>query len=291
MAALCNKIESIMKFVECGNTDGRLVIYFHGAPGAPEECKVFDEYAKLNGLRVVCLDRFDISNEIDGERYYKYLANEIENICGGKSVDVIGFSIGCSVAINVVSILVSKVGTLHLISAAAPLESGSFIDKMAGKAIFNMAIKFPTVFSVLSYWQSVLSILAPKVLYKMLFASAKGSDKELKKNHEFEQFIINILKKCFRRKVKGYIRDVMLYVNPWERALSKCKVNCHIWHGESDNWSPVEMAHYLSKTLPSCVGVELLEGLSHYSCLYEAAPKVSALLSKSCTEEKEQKTA
>jgi hypothetical protein len=29
--------------------------------------------------------------------------------------------------------------------------------------------------------------------------------------------------------------------------------------------------------------------LSHYSCLHEAAPKVSALLSKSCTEEKESK--
>lgn len=274
----------MMEYVECGDTDGRLVFYFHGAPGAPEECRLFDAYAKRNGLRIICLDRLSISKNINGKKingqnYYKCLANEIEYISGGQLVDIIGFSIGCAVALNVASILKSKVATLHLISAAAPIESGNFIEHMAGKTIFKMARKYPTGFMVLSYWQALLSFFCPNVLYKMLFASAKGKDKSLKEQDAFKAFILSIIKKCFGQNINGYIRDVILYVTPWESALAQCQATCYIWHGKNDNWSPVDMALYLSKTLPRCASVELFSNLSHYSCLYEAAPSITTLLS------------
>jgi hypothetical protein len=31
-----------IEFVEYGNKDGKVVIYFHGAPGTIEECVLFD---------------------------------------------------------------------------------------------------------------------------------------------------------------------------------------------------------------------------------------------------------
>jgi len=47
-----------------------------------------------------------------------------------------------------------------------------------------------------------------------------------------------------------------------------------IWHGAKDNWSPVSMAEYLASAIPGCTSTEIFSGLSHYSCLYHAAPAI-----------------
>lgn len=269
-----------MKFTKCGNAEGKLLVYFHGAPGAPKEGLVFDEPAKAAGVQLICLDRFSIDKSIRGEKYYQFLAKEILKISNGKTVDIIGFSIGCHVAIKVAALLQNNVDNLHLISAAAPLEAGDFLDKMAGKMVFNLAGQYPLLFSLLSYWQSLLAIVAPKLLYKLLFSSATGKDKALSEQVVFEGFITPLLKDCFSRNVSGYIRDVKQYIEPWNESLAKCQAPTHIWHGQSDNWSPVEMAHHLKKSMPKAVAIEIMDGLSHYSCLYETVPKIMMRLSK-----------
>jgi hypothetical protein len=40
------------------------------------------------------------------------------------------------------------------------------------------------------------------------------------------------------------------------------------------------MADSLANIITSHVSIEKMEGLSHYSCLYEAAPKICTQLSK-----------
>ena len=46
-----------MRLISCGAADGKLVVYFHGAPGAPEECLLFDQQGQADGLTFVSLDR------------------------------------------------------------------------------------------------------------------------------------------------------------------------------------------------------------------------------------------
>jgi pimeloyl-ACP methyl ester carboxylesterase len=48
----------------------------------------------------------------------------------------------------------------------------------------------------------------------------------------------------------------------------------YLWHGTKDNWSPIGMAFYLCDAIPGDTKVEVFEGLSHYSCLYEAIPLI-----------------
>lgn len=69
-----------------------------------------------------------------------------------------------------------RVEKLHLISAAAPLDGGDFLASMAGQAVFRLARATPLLFLLLSGWQGLLARFAPHVLFKLLFASARGSD-------------------------------------------------------------------------------------------------------------------
>jgi pimeloyl-ACP methyl ester carboxylesterase len=263
-----------LKFSQFGSDNGKLVIYFHGAPGAPEECAIFDHYGKEHGLRFICFDRFSIDTSITGVAYYRLLAEEISNQADGEKVDVIGFSIGAFIALQTCRHLSNQVRTLHLVSAAAPLEAGDFLDAMAGKQVFRLAKTFPVLFLLLSYWQGLLALLFPKVLFRLLFASAAGDDKVLASNHEFQSSINKVLRSCFAGRVRGYARDIKAYLHPWKITTSEITVDTRIWHGAADNWSPVSMAEYLQSAIPGWTSTEIFNGLSHYSCLYRAAPEI-----------------
>ena len=269
-----------MKFSQFGSDNGRIVIYFHGAPGAPEEGAIFDDCGKDHGLTFICHDRFSVDPKLTDEAYYRYLAKEISRKSAGRKVDVIGFSIGAFIALQTCRHMANEVRSLYLVSAAAPLEAGDFLAAMAGKQVFQLAKVSPALFVLLSYWQSLLALFFPNALFRLLFASAGGQDKALAADKEFQSGITNILRSCFIGRVPGYARDIKAYVRPWETTLSELSVKTHIWHGTEDNWSPSGMAKYLESAIPGYTATRMFDGLSHYSCLYQAAPEICIQLDK-----------
>lgn len=270
-----------LKLSQFGADDGQIVIYFHGAPGAPEECKIFDPDGKSHGLTFVCFDRFSIDASVNGETYYKLLAEEISKKAAGKQVDVIGFSIGAFIALQTCRYMTDgAVKSLHLVSAAAPLEAGDYLEAMAGRQVFQLAKTFPALFVLLSYWQRLLALLFPNALFRVLFASAAGADKALAADRAFQSDITQVLRLCFTDRVQGYARDIGAYVSPWKTTLPEVSAKTYIWHGAEDNWSPKLMADYLKSAIPGCTSIKMFNGLSHYSCLYRAVPEICNLLGK-----------
>lgn len=272
-----------MKTLKCkqfGSDNGHIVIYFHGAPSSPDECEIFERDATAHQLTFICFDRFAVDSSLTDAAYYQFLAAEILKKASGKQVDVVGFSIGAFVALQTCRYLGETVRNLHLISAAAPLEAGDFLATMAGKRVFQLAKTAPVLFLLLSYWQGLLALFFPKALFQLLFASSTGKDKALTANREFQSSLTVILKSCFVGRISGYIRDINAYVQPWSASLVDITVSTHIWHGAEDNWSPPLMAKYLESALPNCVHLEIMAELSHYSCLYQAVPKICSHLNK-----------
>lgn len=263
-----------IEFSQFGAADGQPVIYFHGTPGSPDECEIFDLYGKQHQLTIICYDRSTIAPSLQGDAYYQYIAEEIAKKVGDKPVDFIGFSIGAFIALQVCRAMNGKVRSLHLVSAAAPLDAGNFIDAAAGKSVFRLAQNHPSAFLRLARLQGWLASRFPGLLLRMLFSSAAGEDKVLAADKTFRTAMTRTLKTCFKRDSLGYARDIIAYVQPWKTTLADISVDTHIWHGAEDNWSPVAMADFLASALPSCTNTTVLDGLSHYSCLYRAAPTI-----------------
>ncbi|MDD5410329.1 MAG: alpha/beta hydrolase [Methylobacter sp.] len=272
-------VKPTLAYRQFGADDGQLVIYFHGTPGAPSECSVFDQYGKQNNLTFVSYDRFSIDPALEGAAYYQLLADEITDKAAGKAVDLVGFSIGGFVALQVCRRMGNNVRCLHLVSAAAPLEAGNFIDMAAGKSVFRLAQKHPPAFHLLVRLQGLIAAACPNLVFRMMFASVVGEDKILAASGDFQTFIIDMLKLCFTHYAAGYTRDIGAYVQPWQDTLPGVDINTHIWHGAEDNWSPVSMAEYLESAIPGCTSIDIFNGLSHYSCLYRAAPAICRQLS------------
>lgn len=263
-----------IEFSQFGAADGQPVIYFHGTPGSPDECEIFDFYGKQHQLTIICYDRSAIAPRLQGDAYYQCLAEEIAKKVGDKAVDFIGFSIGAFIALQVCRAMNGKVRSLHLVSAAAPTDAGNFIDAAAGKSFFRLAQNHPSAFLRLARMQGWLASRFPCLLLRMLFSSALAEDRALLANQGFRTTMNRTLKTCFKRDSLGYARDVIAYVQPWKATLADVSTDTYIWHGAEDNWSPVAMADYLSSALPDCSKITVLDGLSHYSCLYRSAPTI-----------------
>lgn len=273
-----SSVKPALVYRQFGADDGQRVIYFHGTPGAPEECAVFDQYGKQNNLTFISYERFSIDPELEGAAYYQRLVDEIADKAAGKTVDLLGFSIGGFIALQVCRLMGNSVRNLHLVSAAAPLEAGNFIDMAAGKSVFRLAQKHPSAFHLLVGLQGLIAAVCPNLVFRMMFTGVAGEDRTLVANREFQTAITGMLESCFTRHAPGYERDIRAYVQPWKDTLSGIGVNTHIRHGAEDNWSPVAMAEYLQSAIPGCASTEIFNGLSHYSCLYRAAPEICAQL-------------
>jgi pimeloyl-ACP methyl ester carboxylesterase len=108
--------------------------------GAPTEWQFFAAPARACGLRLLCLDRFALDAALNGPAYFAALAEAVRAVAQGRQVHVIGFSIGAFVVLHISRLLGAQVGQLHLVSAAAPLQSGHFLPGMAGRAVFQAAM-------------------------------------------------------------------------------------------------------------------------------------------------------
>ena len=234
---------------------------------------------KRSRLKIICFDRSSIDISFYQESYYQQLASQIKLMANGGFVNFIGFSIGTHIALEVSAFLNDEIINIHLISAAAPIKADDFIDNMAGRFIFKLAMERPLLFRLLTKYQGMMALLAPRILLNMLFAGSKGKDKELIKLRYFRNYITPMLRSFFHNRANGYMRDINLYVT-WEGNLSRHTSRVHLWHGTEDNWCPISMASYLCHEIPGATCVEVMEGLSHYSCLFSAAPKVCAQLEK-----------
>lgn len=274
-----------MKHTEYGDKQGYLTIYFHGAPGGTKEPAIFDDLAQRHGLRLVCIDRFSIPDDMNQNDYIHELAAHIKSLSNGKPLSFLGFSIGAFTALEVSRLLQDQINQVHLISAAAPLPTRSatqrskYTKEMAGGLVFDLAIEKPLLFHLLTKFQQFLATLSPQLLTKLIFSSATGKDKSLFSKADFKDYITDVISNCFKRSIGGYMREIKLYTQ-WDPEPNRYHSNTVLWHGMVDNWAPANMVPALIDTIAGPKQCHNLSEMSHYSCLIESAPKIFEQLGK-----------
>ena len=261
-------------FQTFGAATGPLFVYLHGSPGGPAECAHFDGLARAAGVRLACLDRGRVELSLSGEAYFRAVAQAIDGLAGAEPFSLIGFSMGTFVALRAAPYLTSKVIATHLISSAAPLESGDFLNHMVGKAVFQMAQSSPDALRRLTRVQGWMTRFLPGLMIGALFNGAKGGDLALATDKAFRKWIARILAETTGPGEAGYLRDIGAYVTPWAEHLKAVPLPCQLWHGDEDNWTPPGMATVLSHLLPQISPIHRVAGASHYSTLIHAMPLI-----------------
>lgn len=248
-------------------SDSEQIIYFHGLPGSTDELLAFgpDIARRSAGFRVI--DRSGARTAPSATDYFAQLAADLRRDVPDARLRLIGFSLGASAALRTAAHLGDQVSHIDLVSAAAPLDLGTYLPDMAGAPVFRTARDNPQMFHVLTRAQSLLARFWPGQLHAMLFATARGDDGPLASDPEFKAALKSVLRQCLGPGRAGYLQEIGLYAQDWRAELDRVTAPVWLFHGEEDNWSPVAMARDLTQRLPRCEALELLPGGSHYSTL------------------------
>jgi len=243
------------------------LVYLHGMPGSPAE------WALLAPPQL--RDRAFVPDRNGAEADFAALASAITARYPQGPITLIGFSLGAYAAIMLAAQLGSRIGALHLVSAAAPLQLGNFLPDMAGRAVFTLARDRPAPFTLLCRAQRLTARIAPGFLFDRLFASAMGADRSLRDQPWFRAGIAQVLQGGLGRDHHGFARELRGYVGDWRAALGLITAPVTLWHGTADNWSPSAMADALLQVLPEGTRYHQLAGQSHYSALQSALTAIS----------------
>lgn len=254
-----------------GAAQGPILVYFHGSPGAAVEAARFDAAALAAGVRLLALDRSDIPASLEGEAYFAALAERVDALAKAGPVTLAGFSIGGAVALRVLPHLRRPVAALHLIAPALPTET--YAD-MAGAAVFEAARR-PASLRRLIAVQALVARLAPGLMVRLLFATARGQDGVLARDPAFRGWLAGVLRVGLGPGRPALARDLAAYVGPWTASAAGAPVT--LWLGEVDTWAPPRLADGLIASRPD-LKVERLADAGHYSTLFAALPRILAEL-------------
>lgn len=238
------------------------IFFCHGCPGSAHDAQL------AFGIPITAIDLYSAADFIDDPLGAAIAQFDVfVSQMPGKSVHVIGFSIGAMFACAIAAERPEHVKQLTLISAAAPLQLGDFLPEMAGQPVFKLAQSGTRQLMVVTYLQSLILRLAPSALVKRLFAGSADSEMALLRDAAFEAVLQAGLDNSFVRRRRAYVASICAYVSDWTPYLTRIACPVALWHGDKDNWAPLAMAHALEVGISTPVKLHSVAGAGHYSTL------------------------
>ena len=244
------------------------VIFCHGMPGSTADVDLLrrnNPDAKIIPLRLLDVDPAQIDTGLQSS-----LDTLLEQ-SGGERVHLVGFSIGAMAAIKRAALRPDKVSRLTLISPAAPLSLGEFLPNMAGKPVFDLALKSPALLKIVTGLQGWIVRISPNLLINMLFSKCGTMEKDLLTDPSFRGVLTQGLSDSLVKKPSSYLSYVCAYVSDWSGILQDVKCPVVLWHGTKDTWSPPEMSEKLENAFGNAATLNVVDDAEHYSTLTRVA--------------------
>lgn len=186
------------------------VVYFHGIPGGPSELTLFGN-PKASGPHLLVIDRCAEAIGADFPAMLDQIENRIHSTFGSQSIALVGFSLGARPALEIAARLADRVVRVDLVSAAAPLACGVALRDMAGGSVFGLAASSPALFSLLASVQQIFARICPTLLVRLLFAGARGMDRDLARQAAYRAGLADLIRQSFVHGSAGYRREIVAY--------------------------------------------------------------------------------
>ncbi|MEO0057747.1 MAG: hypothetical protein RIT17_1220, partial [Pseudomonadota bacterium] len=193
-----------------------LTLYFHGLPGAAAELASFGPDIAVRATQFHVVERGNALASGPHEGYFARLAAQIAAEFPDAPLRLVGFSLGAAAALQVAPLLGERVERIVLISPAAPLQLGDFLDGMAGAPVFRAAQAGRVPFAALTFVQAQVARLAPRKLASGLMGSAQGQDRALAADPRFIAALAQSLRASLIDQRAAYACEIRHYVADWQ---------------------------------------------------------------------------
>lgn len=254
-------------YTACGDPDGDLVFYFHGAPSSRFDLVRFDTEFAARGLRLVSPERpgYGGSSPVvtrthaDWARDVAALADHL----GRERFAVVGASSGGPYAVACAALLPERVVGAGVIAAVTDMGWAPAWDSMFE---FEVALMGRGDLAATVQWceehlgpdgAGFADVALPLAQADLDFLASPG-----------DPVSISGWSVPFVQGVGGYAQDIELQSRPWNFDVSAIKARLMVLHGEEDGIVSTRHARHTA-ALVDGASLEILPGHGHLSILAE----------------------
>lgn len=246
----------LLAYTEYGDPKGYPVYFFHGIPGS----RLFrppDPITERLGVRLICIDRpgYGDSDFQPGRRILDWPDNVLALAVrlGTPKFAVAGHSGGGPYSAVCAYALPNRVSAAAIISGIGPIDSLRDTRGMGSK---NRIGFWVGSWAPWWYWRFLNWFFFrnahryPEKLFPDNQAGSVRSDRDVLSDPKVLELCRASVREGFRQGLIGHAWEGRLLSRPWNFNLRNITIPVHVWHGELDIDTPIQMGRRIAKYIP-----------------------------------------
>ncbi|HTR92949.1 MAG TPA: alpha/beta hydrolase [Trebonia sp.] len=257
-----------------GDPDGRPVFLLHGTPGSRLGPRPRSSVLHRLGVRLICFDRpgYGESDRLPG-RQVADVARDVSAIADAFGIGefaVVGRSGGGPHALACAALLPERTTRAAVLVSVAPRDADG-LDWLDGMSDSNVT-EYRAVAGGYEQIQAVTEATAdavradPASLLAKIQSELPDPDLRVVADRGIRSLLLATYAEALRTSAYGWIDDDLALHSAWGFDPATVTVPVLLWHGASDNLSPVSHAKWLAERMPSAA-VVVQAGAAHFGAL------------------------
>ncbi len=266
---------------ECGDRNGRALLFFHGTPGSRLGALALDDAARARSVRVIAPERpgFGASDPKPGRALLDWsddvraLADAIEL----RRFSVAGLSGGGPYAAACAFALPDRVESAGILSGIGPTDHAGATRGMMvpNRAFLWTSRRIPPLGRAL-VGLLVRALRDPERAIARMARSLPEADRRVLRDERLRSLMLADFRESLARGAGGAAADFRIFSRPWGFRLADIRVPVHLWHGEDDRNCPVGMGRHVAAAIPGCAAT-IVPGAGHLFTLQRAEEVLKGL--------------
>jgi pimeloyl-ACP methyl ester carboxylesterase len=257
-----------------GDPDGKPIFLLHGTPGSRLGPRPRPAVLHRLGVRLISFDRpgYGESDRLEGRRVADAAADvlAIADAYGLEKFAVVGRSGGGPHALACAALLPERLTKAAVLVGLAPrgADGLDWYDGMTqSNALEHMAAaKGYQGVAALTEAAADAVRADPASLLARLQTDMPDPDRRVVADRGIRSMLLETYAEALRTSAFGWIDDALAFYSPWGFDPATVTVPVLLWHGASDNLSPVSHARWLADRIPSAA-VVVQAGAAHFGAL------------------------
>jgi pimeloyl-ACP methyl ester carboxylesterase len=245
-------------FAEYGPATGKPVLWFHGTPGASRQIPAAARAAAVErGVRLIALERPGVGRST--ARLYDAIlgwARDVEEFTTRLEIDrfgLIALSGGGPYLLACAYAMPDRVVAGAVLGGVAPTRG----DDAPHGGLVGLAARFSPLITVFreplarGLWLGAfaLRLVASQAFDIYMHFSPEG-DKRIFADPQMKEMFLDDLLRGSRRQIHAPVYDIVLFTRHWGFSVRDIPVPIRFWHGDADNFVPLDHAKHVASLLP-----------------------------------------
>lgn len=271
-------------YAEYGYLNGKPILEFHGNPSSRLGSELFDEAAKILGVRIIGIDRPGIGlSDFKPNRTLLDWPDDVIELADKLMFDkfsILGGSGGVPSTLSCAYRIPERLTSVGILFGPRPLDSSGAKQGWSWSRKIQSFIERNGPFWITNYGMSIVAKIMlknPDKAINKMFEKLPSPDKKIFEEPDLKNTYISSIREAFKQGPDGVALDKILTMKSWGFKLNNISTKVYLWHGIEDTVVPVSMGKYLANSFLNCQA-EFIPGEGHFSLLPNHAKAILATL-------------